>query len=214
MWTELQHLFSFIVLLDIKYIMNEAELIEQILAGNENAFRYLVSANQRLVLHIVGRIIKRQEDVEDICQEVFMKVFGQIRKFRGNSRLSTWIATIAYNTSITHVRSKSRKNEYAMDEELIRQFEKSDEGLGQKNLEKAEAQKLLLDMIEKLPLNYRTVITLFHLEEFSYKEIEEITGMPEGTIKSYLSRARKLLKEKLEVLVLNEKTNIFVNYAD
>src|SRR5690554_5238934 len=107
--------------------MNEAELIEQILAGNENAFRYLVSANQRLVLHIVGRIIRQQEDVEDICQEVFMKVFGQISKFRGNSRLSTWIATIAYNTSISHVRSKNRKNEFTMEEELIRQFEKCDE---------------------------------------------------------------------------------------
>lgn len=194
--------------------MNEAELIEQILAGNENAFRYLVSANQRLVLHIVGRIIRQQEDVEDICQEVFMKVFGQISKFRGNSRLSTWIATIAYNTSISHVRSKNRKNEFTMEEELIWQFEKCDEKTAQKKLELAEANQLLLDMIEKLPVNYRTVITLFHLEEFSYKEIEEITGMPEGTVKSYLSRARKLLKQKLEVVVLNEKTNIFVNYEN
>ena len=68
-------------------------------------------------------------------------------------------------------------------------------------------------MIEQLPVNYRTVLTLFHLEEFSYKEIEEITGMPEGTIKSYLSRARKLLKGKLEKVVEIEKTNIFVDYA-
>ena len=68
-------------------------------------------------------------------------------------------------------------------------------------------------MIESLPVNYRTVLTLYHLEEFSYKEIEKITGMPEGTIKSYLSRARKLLKGKLEKVVEIEKTNIFVDYA-
>ena len=68
-------------------------------------------------------------------------------------------------------------------------------------------------MIEELPVQYRTVLTLFHLEEFSYKEIEEITEMPEGTIKSYLSRARKILKEKLEKVVEIEKTNIFTDYV-
>ena len=194
--------------------MNDAELVNQILNGNENAFRYLIAANQRLVLHVVGRIVRQQEDVEDICQEVFMKVFRQIKIFRGDSRLSTWIATIAYNTSISYIRSKSRKNETDVDEKIILAYEKSDEGQVHKVVEKAEAKQLLLEMIEKLPVNYRTVLTLFHLEEFSYKEIEEITGMPEGTIKSYLSRARSLLKEKLERVIESEKTNIFVSYAE
>ena len=70
-----------------------------------------------------------------------------------------------------------------------------------------------MQKIEELPVQYRTVLTLFHLEEFSYREIEEITGMPEGTIKSYLSRARNILKEKLEKLAISEKTNIFTEYA-
>ena len=192
--------------------MTDAELVEQINNGNEHAFRYLVSANQRLVLHVVGRIVRQQEDVEDVCQEVFMKVFRQIKRFRGESRLSTWIATIAYNTSISYIRSKSRKNELMIEDEMIRDFERGDDGLVNRKLEKAEAQQLLHRLIEKLPVNYRSVLTLFHLEEFSYKEIEEITGMPEGTIKSYLSRARKLLKDKMVQVNLNEKTNIFVNY--
>lgn len=62
-------------------------------------------------------------------------------------------------------------------------------------------------------MHYRTVLTLYHLEEFSYKEIETITEMPEGTIKSYLSRARKILKEKLEKVVESEKMNIFTDYV-
>jgi RNA polymerase sigma factor (sigma-70 family) len=194
--------------------MNDAELVNQILNGNENAFRFLVASNQRLVVHVVGRIVRQQEDVEDICQEVFMKVFRKIKKFRGDSRLSTWIATIAYNTSISHIRNKNRKNEMDVDEDIILAYEKSDDGRVQKIVEKAEAKKLLFEMIEKLPVNYRTVLTLFHLEEFSYKEIEVITGMPEGTIKSYLSRARSMLKKKLEHVIEIEKTNIFVNYAD
>lgn len=76
--------------------MNDAELVQQVLAGNENAFRYLVASHQRLVLHIVGRVLKQQEDVEDVCQEVFLKVFRKIRKFRGESSLSTWIAGLNF----------------------------------------------------------------------------------------------------------------------
>lgn len=192
--------------------MNDAELVEQILNGNNNAFRYLVANYQRLVLHVVGRIIQRQEDVEDICQEVFIKVFKQLKRFRGESRLSTWIAKIAYNTSISHVRKK-RNDVHSYDEQPGLIAAEKDDSLNQRIVEKEEAKKYLLKLIEELPVNYRTVLTLFHLEEFSYKEIEEITGMPEGTIKSYLSRARKLLKGKLEKVVKEEKTNIFVDYA-
>jgi RNA polymerase sigma factor (sigma-70 family) len=192
--------------------MNDAELVKQILDGNNNAFRYLVANYQRLVLHVVARVVQRQEDVEDISQEVFIKVYKQVKRFRGESRLSTWIAKIAYNTSISHVRG-ARKNVHSYDEQPGLIAAEEDTALNQKIVEKEEAKKYLLDLIEELPEHYRTVLTLFHLEEFSYKEIEEITGMPEGTIKSYLSRARKLLKGKLEKVVELEKTNIFVDYA-
>ncbi len=196
-----------------KTAMNDAELVKQIINGNNNAFRYLVANYQRLVLHVVGRVVQRQDEVEDIRQEVFIKVFRKMNRFRGESRLSTWIATIAYNTSISHVRKLARRGEQSYDNKPALIALERDGSLNQKVVEKEEAKKILMEMIESLPVNYRTVLTLFHLEEFSYKEIEEITGMPEGTIKSYLSRARKLLKAKLEKVVKTEKTNIFVDYA-
>ena len=194
--------------------MNDTELVQQILNGNSNAFRFLVSKHQRLVLHVVGRIIQRQEDVEDICQEVFIKVFRKLKRFRGESRLSTWIAAIAYNTSISHIRKEMRKMESSYDETPSLMKDEKDSGLNQSGVEQQEIKKYLLEMIEQLPLHYRTVLTLFHLEEFSYREIEQITGMPEGTVKSYLSRARNLLKEKLEKAAVTEKTNIFAEYAE
>ncbi len=194
--------------------MNDTELVQQILNGNNNAFRFLVSKHQRLVLHVVGRIIQRQEDVEDICQEVFIKVFRKLKRFRGESRLSTWIAAIAYNTSISHIRKELRKMESSYDETPSLMKDEKDSGLNQSGVEQQEIKKYLLEMIEQLPLHYRTVLTLFHLEEFSYREIEQITGMPEGTVKSYLSRARNLLKEKLEKVAVTEKTNIFAEYAE
>ncbi len=191
--------------------MNDAELVRQVLNGNNNAFRFLVAKHQRLVVHIVGRIVQRQEDVEDVCQEVFIKVFRKIQYFRGDSRLSTWIAKVAYNTSVSYIRRR-RKEENSYDEQPLLIAAEKDESLNQKVVEREEAKKYLMEFIEKLPLQYRTVLTLFHLEEFSYREIEEITGMPEGTIKSYLSRARKLLKDQLEKMTEKEKTNIFTDY--
>jgi RNA polymerase sigma factor (sigma-70 family) len=194
--------------------MTDTELVQQILNGNSNAFRFLVSNNQRLVVHIVGRIIRQQEDLEDICQEVFVKVFQKIKKFRGDSKLSTWIATIAYNTSISYIRKQNRNSEVSFDESpgLIAGEEETEFPAGA--VEKEEVKTVLLKLIEKLPLHYRTVLTLFHLEEFSYREIEQITGMPEGTIKSYLSRARHLLKDKIEKVSEIEKTNIFADYVE
>ncbi|HKL33877.1 MAG TPA: RNA polymerase sigma factor [Tangfeifania sp.] len=193
--------------------MNDAELVQHVSNGNESAFRFLIAKHQRLVLHVVGRVVQQQADAEDVCQEVFMKVFRKIDRFRGDSKLSTWIATIAYNTSISYVRKQGRHRELSYDEEPLLVNLEKEQVFSHKTVEKEEAKKYLLQLIEKLPVNYRTVLTLYHLEEFSYKEIEEITGMPEGTVKSYLSRARKILKEKLEEMNESEKTNIFVDYA-
>jgi len=194
--------------------MNDAELVQQVLAGNNNAFRFLVAKHQRLVVHVVGRVVQQQDELEDICQEVFIKVYRKLKRFRGDSKLSTWIAKIAYNTSITHIRKKNRKGEISFDEQPGLISQRDDFVFSEKKLENEEVKKYLLSSIENLPVHYRTVLTLFHLEEFSYKEIELITEMPEGTIKSYLSRARKILKKRLEEIAKQEQLNIFVDYAE
>lgn len=178
--------------------MNDSELISQILNGNMNAFTFLVNRYQKLVVHITGRLIQRHDELEDVCQEVFLKVFQNLGKYRNECKLSTWIATIAYNTSINYLRKFKKGDEVNPDDSAaLRNLAeyRSDE------FEKADLHHYLRAQIELLPIQYRTVLTLFHLEEFSYQEIEQITGMPEGTIKSYLFRAKALLKEKLKFVV-------------
>lgn len=177
--------------------MNEADLLQQVKNGNNDACRYLVSTYQKLVLHIVGRMIRHPEDMEDVCQEVFMKVILRAATFRGDSKLSTWIAAIAYNTSISYLKKINRRNKKHTDDMVLAEKKGIDEEIGSE-MEKTELKNILLKMIESLPLNYRTVLTLYYLEEFSYMEVKQITGMPEGTVKSYLSRARNLLKQKIE----------------
>ena len=193
--------------------MNDRELVKQVLSGNHNAFRFLVAKHQRLVMHIVGRIITQHDALEDTCQEVFIKVYKTLHSFRGQSKLSTWVATIAYNTAISELRKQKRRNEVSYSHEPLLLNEKETSLSVAGVLERNEARKHLTKLIETLPVHYRTVLTLYYLEEFSYKEIVEITGMPEGTIKSYLSRARGILKSKIEKVVRLEQINIFENHG-
>ncbi|MFY9154163.1 MAG: sigma-70 family RNA polymerase sigma factor [Prolixibacteraceae bacterium] len=178
--------------------MNDSELISQVLKGNRHAFTFLVTRYQKLVVHITGRLIQRQDELEDVSQEVFLKVYQNLGKYRNECKLSTWIATIAYNTSINYLRKFKKMDEVNPDDSAA--FRKLTD-FKPENYENADLHRYIRDQIDLLPVQYRTVITLFHLEEFSYQEIEQITGMPEGTIKSYLFRAKAILKEKLKFIV-------------
>jgi RNA polymerase sigma-70 factor (ECF subfamily) len=140
--------------------------------------------------------------MEDICQEVFIKVHKSLSSFQFQSKLSTWIARIAYLTAVNHVRKY--KNE------LIADYPDGFENFHFTNdnpellLTQKDTSAYINQLIAQLPIQYRTVLTLYHLNEFSCGEIEEITGIPEGSVKSNLFRARKLLKEKIQKDLKNE----------
>ena len=178
--------------------MNETELINQVLKGNMNAFTFLVNRYQKLAVHITGRLIQRHDEVEDVCQEVFLKVYQNLGKYRNECKLSTWIATIAYNTSINYLRKFKKFDAVNPDDSpAIRNLA----DWKSFDYEQTDLHRFIRDQVEQLPIQYRTVLTLYYLEEFSYVEIEQITGMPEGTIKNYLFRAKALLKERLKFVV-------------
>jgi len=173
--------------------------IERILAGDRVAFKTLVEDYQRLVSHIVFRMVSVKEDREDICQDVFLRIYQNLGDFRSESKLSTWISRIAYNACLNHLEKRKLVplEELSLPEQSVESFlEKSrrpDEITGEK-----EMGMLLENEISRMPVNFRTILTLYHLDEMSYAQIAEVMGMPEGTVKSYLFRARKLLKERLK----------------
>ncbi|HUW07913.1 MAG TPA: sigma-70 family RNA polymerase sigma factor [Williamwhitmania sp.] len=177
--------------------MTDADLIAQIKCGNTNAFRFLVSKYQRLVWHMVLRMVRQQEDAEDMCQEVFIRVFRNIDSYRGDSKLSTWIGSIAYNTCIDHIRRRGKEklqlNENLEDFSISLPSPQTPSEL----LQSSDLKRSVHLLVDQLPVHYRTVITLFYLEEFSIQEIGDITSMQEGTIKSYLNRGRKLIRDAL-----------------
>lgn len=173
--------------------MNDIDLVKQIKNENASAFQYLVSKYQRLVFHVVWRMNGNQADVEDISQDVFMKVFKSLKSFKGDSKLSTWIASIAYKTC-ADAHKKKRKNKVDVSEH-IDVLESSSYNNIQDQVSGMDMKKIIQDIVSKLPPNYQTVLSLHYFEEFSLVEINEITNMPIGTIKSNLSRARLMFKE-------------------
>ena len=123
---------------------------------------------------------------------------GCFRKFicfNFQSKLSTWIATIAYRTALNYVRKEDKYQAAPLEDAIP---VPSPEQSALEVLEKKGAYQLVHEQIAQLPVHYRTILTLYHLEEMSLQEIQEVTEMPLGTVKNYLFRARKLLKEKLE----------------
>ncbi|UCF78037.1 MAG: sigma-70 family RNA polymerase sigma factor [Candidatus Eiseniibacteriota bacterium] len=173
-------------------------LIEESLSGDQEAFRSLVNRYGGLVVHIVHRMIRNAADAEDVYQDVFLKVYQALPRFRLESKMSTWIATITYNTCVNHLRKKK--------EVLLGDLtEENEEGMRLRTdcpspVERAErvdiAERLETE-IGKMPPQFRTVLTLFHLEDMTYREIAQVMNLPEGTVKSHLFRARKLLRRRL-----------------
>lgn len=185
----------------------ERERIEKIIGGDVNEFRSFVEDYQRLVAHIVFRMVRNETDREEICQQVFVRVYENLRQFQGKSKLSTWIARIAYHTAINYIQKKklplygdlieSESNEkYPYSPDAVDTVT-SEQELPDEVISRRQRDTLLFRHIYRMPVRYRVLVTLFHLEEMSYKEISEIVNLPEGTVKNYLFRARKLLKDRL-----------------
>jgi RNA polymerase sigma factor (sigma-70 family) len=173
-------------------------LVEKILAGDRNTFRTLVERHRRLVTHFVFRMIPAGPDREDICQEVFLKVYQNLGRFRFDSSLSTWIGKIARNTCLSFL----EKKKLPLYEDLIDEnkgFERANNERARPDCSVAEKEiwGILRKEIDRLPAVYKTIVTLYHVDRMSYAEIADIMNMPEGTVKSYLFRARRLMKNRL-----------------
>lgn len=189
----------------------DKELVKKILEGNTQIFEIVITKTQGLVLSIIYKMIKDEEDQKDLTQEVYLKAFNKLGSFNFKAKLSTWIATITYNTCLNHLSKKklpmlnlSDNKEKSSRELIENQFFLNTEIQTEDPLIKQERIKIVTAEIEKLPPLFKTIITLFHQQELSYKEIAMITGLPEGTLKSYLYRARKQLKNNLLTIYKKE----------
>ncbi len=181
--------------------------IDKVLQGETNAFAYLVNKYKNLAYTVALKIVRNHEDAEEIAQDSFVKAYTQLHTFKGESKFSTWLYTIIYRNSISKIRKK-KINTVDVDDYIIENH-KADFDFPQIEALKSEEQKkYVTEAINKLSENDALLITLYHLNECSVEEIEEITGLTKTNIKVKLFRIRKKLYNELSLLLKDEVKEI------
>jgi RNA polymerase sigma factor (sigma-70 family) len=180
----------------------DKRLVNRVLRGDNHAFGVIIKNTENLVAQIVFKMVPIAEDRKDLAQDIYLKTFHNLAGFKFESKLSTWIARIAYNTCLSWIEKKKLVlpgnlfDDENHDSPITMLFHRSGEN-SESIISRKELSGILRKEIDGLPVIYQTLITLFHHECLSYEELSQVTGLPEGTVKSSLFRARKMLKEKL-----------------
>jgi RNA polymerase sigma-70 factor (ECF subfamily) len=171
--------------------VDDQALVAAALAGRAEAFGTLVERYDRAVYHLAYRTLRNPEEARDATQEAFFKAYRSLRTFRPGAKFSTWIFSIAYHACCDRL---SRRKRYS-NEELP---ERADPGAGPESQAIAEDEaRRLRAAIAALPEKYRTVVTLYHLQGRQYDEIAQVLGIPMGTVKTHLFRAKEQLRRLL-----------------
>ncbi|EDP69459.1 RNA polymerase ECF-type sigma factor [Flavobacteriales bacterium ALC-1] len=172
-------------------------LIESIENGDTKAYAQLVDRYKDLVYTLALRMLKHREEAEEVAQDTFIKVFKSLNKFKGDSKFSTWIYKVTYNTCLDRIKkNKKYLNDVAIDEFTFNKLDTIDNALD--NIIKEEKSVLIKNCINKLPEDSSALLTLFYFEELSLDEISKIINVEANTVKVKLFRARKKLAVILE----------------
>lgn len=187
---------------------DEKAIVERLQARDERAFNELVRQFERRVFGLVFRMLGNREEAEDLAQEVFVQVFKAIDQFRGESKLSTWIYRIAINLCKNRNKYLQRRHAHQQDDiEALgdRAPMSSAKGTTSGSIARPDdmlvglqVERVVQDAIQQLEEDFREVLILRDVEDMSYEEIGEITGLPSGTVKSRIHRARERLREAIE----------------
>jgi RNA polymerase sigma-70 factor (ECF subfamily) len=173
----------------------EKEIVAGCIEGRHSAQQMLYDKYSRLLLGVCNRYTQNIEEAEDVLQEGFVKIFLNMKEFKGEGSLVAWMRRIMINTAITHYH-KMRKHRYHDDLEEI-----SETRLEEHSWEESEfTNEELYQLIHQMPDGYRVVFNLYAIEGYKHREIAEILGIDENTSKSQYSRARRWLQDRLITL--------------
>lgn len=174
----------------------ERKLIQSIRKGNTRAFSELVNTYKDLVYTLALRMLGNREEAEEVSQDTFIKVFNSLERFKGDSKISTWVYRIAYNACLDRIRS--RKSRTFLDVGEMEDFIFTEMDTALDKMVREERGRLVGQCLAKLPSEDAGLLTLFYFEEKSLLEIENILNVPVNSLKVRLFRARKKLAAVLE----------------
>jgi RNA polymerase sigma-70 factor (ECF subfamily) len=177
----------------------DRDLVVSAANGLEGGFEELVRRYQRPISAYVYRMVGDYESALDLTQEIFIKIYGSLSRYRPEFKFSTWIYKIAHNAAIDHLRRNSGR------ERSLTNGTESDnydlpiesEGLSPEQQSEREEQRIEIEsVVRSLPTAYRELIVLRHSQDLTYEEIVEVTGLPLGTVKNRLFRARDMMRHQ------------------
>lgn len=188
------------------HLIVDLDLVHQVREGDKAAFDLLVQKYQFKILKLVNRYVKDPSEAMDVSQESFIKAYKALDKFREESTFYTWLYRIAINTAKNHVVLQSRRMMESdvevidMEQVLIKNHLK-EYSAPEKILQGVEIEDAVNDIIQHLPKELRTAITLRELEGMTYEEIAAIMACPIGTVRSRIFRAREAIERKIKPLL-------------
>ena len=185
---------------------NDQILINQIIEGDTNAFALLVNRYKDLVFTLALRILKNREEAEEVAQDTFIKTYKSLDRFKGDSKFSTWIYRVTYNSCLDRIKkNKKHLNNVEINEFTAHEVVTIDNALDKIEIE--ERKKAIQKCIESLPTEESFLLTLYYFDDLSLNEISKIVGITANSIKVKLFRSRKklatILKSQLEPEILD-----------
>ena len=175
--------------------LSESEVIKQVKKGNREAYQVIVERYMQRAYYIALGFVRNSQDAMDISQDSFIKAFRKIKRFDSEKSFFPWFYKLLKNLCLDHIKRRSRVREIPLDEARVLKEEREDR----------EMKEILWRGIEKLSFEQKEVIILRYFQQFSYKEIAEITSKPVGTVMSSLYYAKKRLKEAIKKFLSPEK---------
>lgn len=192
--------------LTFKMTTNDQILINQIVEGDTNSFTILVDRYKDLVFTLALRMLKNREEAEEVAQDTFIKTYKSLDTFKGDSKFSTWIYRVAYNSCLDRIKkNKKHLNDVEINEFTAHQVIVIDNTLDK--LEIVEQKEAIQRCINFLPSEESFLLTLYYFDDLSLDEISKIVGMTSNAIKVKLFRSRKklatILKSQLEPEIID-----------
>lgn len=187
-----------------EFMRTDAELVKQVLRGDIEIFEEIVARYEKKVYGLAFRMLRNHEDASDAAQEAFLKIYRSLASFKGSSKFSTWVYRITTNVCLDMLRQRKKRSAYSLDDplqlddgEVLREMA-ADCGDPDERLYKKELMAALSKAIGELPDEQRFVVVLRDIYGLSYGEISKALGVPLGTVKSRLNRARNAIQDTMQ----------------
>ncbi len=192
----------------MKY-QSDSFYINKVLNNDVSAYTILVDKHKNMAFTVAYRIVRNREDAEEIAQDAFVKVYQSLKSFKKESKFSTWLYRIIYNTAISKTRKKQLETTN-LDYNVVENFSTDEIKEDVNRLDNDEQKKIIYKILQHLNPEDSTLINMFYFKEHSTEEISDIMGLSQANVKVKLHRIRKKLYKEIQLIISKQHKEIYL----